>query len=224
MNLLFIGDVVGKQGKVINKIIEGDNLTQFFQRIKKLSIGRMDRLELEYTMRAIEQEDCDLKLHPDAIEYLWSLTGGLPWHSKLIANTIIENRLIHEEGAARATIYPSDITWGTDRILTNPISSSDNNYGLAALSADEQVILDILTAGLRTARTWIADPVLRQQFHGAVGDESWENRYERAMKTLVSERQMLARRRTKGEEQYQFGCELYRLYNRRETPEQFYIR
>ena len=208
----------------INKIIEGDNLTQFFQRIKKLSIGRMDRLELEYTMRAIEQEDCDLKLHPDAIEYLWSLTGGLPWHSKLIANTIIENRLIHEEGAARATIYPSDITWGTDRILTNPISSSDNNYGLAALSADEQVILDILTAGLRTARTWIADPVLRQQFHGAVGDESWENRYERAMKTLVSERQMLARRRTKGEEQYQFGCELYRLYNRRETPEQFYIR
>ena len=208
----------------INKIIEGDNLTQFFQRIKKLSVGRMERAELEQTMRSIEQEGVDLSLHPDAIEYLWTITGGLPWHSKVIGNTIIENRLIKEEGAVRETIYPSDIAWGTDRILTSPVISSDNNYGLAALTADEQIILNILTEELKTITAKVSDTQLRERFHAVVGDESWESRYERAMKILLSERQMLRRSRTNRDEQYQFGCELYRLYNRRKHPAQFVLR
>ena len=208
----------------INKIIEGDNLTQFFQRIKKLSVGRMERTELEQTMRSIEREGVDLCFHPDAMEYLWAITGGLPWHSKVIGNTIIENRLIKEEGAVRGTIYPSDITWGTDRILTSPVISSDNNYGLAALTADEQIILNILTEELKTITAKVSDTQLRERFHAVVGDESWESRYERAMKILLSERQMLRRSRTNRDEQYQFGCELYRLYNRRKHPAQFVLR
>lgn len=207
-----------------NKIVEGDNLTQFFQRIKKLSVGRMDRIELERTIRSIEGEGSSISFHPDTIEYLWGLTGGLPWHSKLIVNSIIENRLIHEESSTRGTIYPSDIIWGGIRILDDIVASSDNNFGLVALSADEQQILQILTAELKTPSAQMSDNVLRQRFHEAVGDESWQSRYERAKKTLLSERQMLSRSRMEQEEQYRFGCELYRLYNRRrEKPKHFII-
>lgn len=205
-----------------NKIVEGDNLTQFFQRIKKLSVGRMDRIELEETIRSIEGEGCSINIHPDAIEYLWSLAGGLPWHSKLIVNSIIENRLIHEENSVRGTIYPSDIIWGGIRILDDIVASSDNNFGLVALSADEQQILQILTAELKLPSSRMSDSALRQRFHEAVGDESWQSRYERAKKTLLSERQIISRSRMEQEEQYRFGCELYRLYNRqREKPRCF---
>lgn len=207
-----------------NKIVEGDNLTQFFQRIKKLSVGRMDRIELERTIRSIESKKCGISFQKDTIEYLWDLTGGLPWHSKLIVNSVIEQRLIHEEGSVRGTIYPSDINWGAHRILNDVVACSDNNFGLIALSADEQQLLQLLTAELKTPSAQVGDSVLRQRFHEAVGDESWQSRYERAKKMLLSERQMLRRNRMDQEEQFRFGCEFYRLYNRHEKPRQFIIR
>lgn len=205
-------------------VLEGDNLTQLFQRIVKLSVGRMANKELNQSMRATEGEHNDLCYHERSLEYLWSMTGGLPWHSKKIVNTIIEKRLVYMEGAVREIIYPSDIVWGVDRILNDPIASSDGNYGMVALTADERVLLDILTEELRTASTWIGDDTLRTYFHARVGEESWEKRYERAMKTLLSERQMIKSRGKDQSGPYQFGCELYRLYNRREQPEQFVIR
>lgn len=205
-------------------VLEGDNLTQLFQRIVKLSVGRMANKELNQSMRATEGEHNDLCYHERSLEYLWSMTGGLPWHSKKIVNTIIEKRLVYMEGAVREIIYPSDIIWGVDRILNDPIASSDGNYGMVALTADERVLLDILTEELRTASTWISDDTLRTYFHARVGEESWEKRYERAMKTLISERQMIKSRGKDQSGPYQFGCELYRLYNRREQPEQFVIR
>lgn len=207
-----------------NKIVEGDNLTQFFQRIKKLSVGRMDRVELEQTIRSIEGQGRSISFHQDTIEYLWDLTGGLPWHSKLIVNSVIEQRLIHEENSVRGTIYPSDIIWGAHRILNDIVASSDNNFGLIALSEDEQQLLRILTAELKTTFAQVGDSVLRQRFHEAVGDESWQSRYERAKKTLLTERQMLSRSRMDQEEHFRFGCEFYRLYNRHEKPRQFIIR
>lgn len=205
-------------------VLEGDNLTQLFQRIVKLSVGRMANKELNQSMRATEGEHNDLCYHERSLDYLWSITGGLPWHSKKIVNTIIEKRLVYMEGAVREIIYPSDIIWGVDRILNDPIASSDGNYGMVALTADERVLLDILTEELRTASTWISDDTLRTYFHARVGEESWEKRYERAMKTLLSERQMIKSRGKDQSGPYQFGCELYRLYNRREQPEQFVIR
>lgn len=207
----------------INKLLEGDNLTQFFQRIKKLSIGRMERMELEQALR-ITERGSSLKLHPDTIEYLWRAVGGLPWHAKLIINAAIEKLLIGKEDCSRDVLYPSDILWGVDSALHNSLVSTDPNFGLVALSADERMILEPLTRELRTPSTWVLDSQLRQAFHQTVGDESWESRYSQAIKALLTERQMLARSRSNHEEQYQFGCELYRLYNRRETPDQFTIR
>lgn len=208
-----------------NKVLQGDNLTQFFQRIKRLSIGRMDRAELEEAMRALEEANgCDLRFHPDTLGYLWDITNGLPWHSKLIVNSIIERRLIHDENSTRGVIYPSDITWGAEQILDSPIASSDNNFGVVALTEDEQIILRVLTRDLKTSAMKISDSALRLSFREEVGDESWESRYERAVKILLSERNMLQRIRVDREEHYRFGCELYRLYNRRDIPEQFTMR
>lgn len=202
-----------------NKVLEGDNLTQFFQRIKKLSIGRMTRTELDQTIRSLEKaKNSTLKFEPDTLEYMWRIVGGLPWHAKIIINSIIEKRLIMEEDCTRHVLYPSDILERMDAVLSGEKESSDNNFGLVGLSPDEEVLLSAVTEHLTHASSIISEQDLKQIFHAAVPEENWEKRFAKACKTLLKERQLLERDQMG---RYRFGCELYRLYNRREYLEQF---
>ena len=157
-----------------NKVLEGDNLTQFFQRIKKLSIGRMTRTELDQTLRSLEKaKNSTLKFEPDTLEYMWRIVGGLPWHAKIIINSIIEKRLIMQESRIRNVFYPSDILERMDAVLSGEKESSDNNFGLVGLSPDEEVLLSTVTEHLTHASSIISEQDLKQIFHAAVPVENW---------------------------------------------------
>lgn len=203
-----------------NCMQEGDHLTQFFQRMSTLKVGRMDYAEIERAMKSLEDE-CELVYEQDAIQYLWSITGGLPWHSKKVGNAIIEQRLNPE---CRNVVYPSDILWGVETILGMNLISSDDNYGLIALDADERRIKDILVQKLSSPVMTVSESELYDAFCEQIGeDKNAQKRFDRATKTLVSERQMVSRKVRGGEQSYQFGCELYRLYNCRKNPDRFLL-
>ena len=193
-----------------NKALEGDNLSQFFQRIKKLSVGRMNFNEIEKTMCQIE-ENSDIRITSDALQYLWQICGGLPWHSKIVGNDIIDKRLIPEN---RAEIYPSDIVWGIQELLNSELHTTDSIFGLVALSEDERTIVSVLSEEAITPSVQVSENVLYERFCEKSESNDQKGQFKRAIRTLVSERQLIKQINTKGEPYYQFGCELYRLYNR----------
>lgn len=193
-----------------NTVNQGDNLTQFFQRIKKLSIGRMTQSEIEKTMRRAESKS-DIRFHPDAIDCLWFYLKGLPWHSKHLGNHIIEKRLIPTE---RTQVYPSDILWSVEAILNSNALSSDNTFGLSALSSEERIIVDVLARELSSSVATLSSGNLFELVSQEANCEAAQ--FDRAIKMLVSERQLLVQSSINRVDHYQFGCELYRLYLRRQ--------
>lgn len=193
-----------------NKALEGDNLSQFFQRIKKLSVGRMNFNEIEKAMCQI-QEISDIRITNDALQYLWQICGGLPWHSKIVGNDIIDKRLIPNK---RAKIYPSDIIWGVQELLNSDLHTTDSIFGLVALNDDERTVVSVLAEESITYSSQISENILYERFCESSGHQDSKGQFNRAIRNLVSERQLIKQINTKGEPHYQFGCELYRLYNR----------
>lgn len=196
-------------------IAEGDNLTQFFQKGVKLNVDRMEYEEIKAALCA----NSSVVLHEDTINYLWNIAAGLPWHSKIFCNSVIENQLIRKEGGTRSVIYPSDIQDAIDLTLsTTKDIASPANFGLLSLNAEEELIVHetAKALGSRLARISLED--LMERISLADKDESKTNLYTKALRSLVNERKLL--KLDKGRN-YQFGCELYRLYLRHELPSRF---
>ena len=196
-------------------IAEGDNLTQFFQKGKKLNVDRMEYGEIEAALRA----NPSVTLTDDTVHYLWNIAAGLPWHSKIFCNTVIENQLIRREGSKRSVIYPSDIQDAIDRILsTTKDIASPANFGLLSLSSEENRIVQIMAAALDSRLARISLDDLMERLCQQCTEETSRELYVKALDSLVDERKLLKKDK---ERNYQFGCELYRMYLRHEIPSRF---
>lgn len=205
-----------------NSMVEGDNLTQFFQKIERLRVGRMSRNELELALNTILEKDTDIVFHPDTIPYLWTICDGLPWHAKLIVNHAISKKLIYE---TRNIIYPSDVMFSAGEILSSGLISTENNFGVVALRAEERVFVSILAKKVLTMNTFVSEDEIYQDFCKAMPDFDHKKSFDRAKKLLLTERQLIVSRDGPDGPKYRFACELYRLYNRGEKfiPQQFQI-
>ncbi|MBQ9915089.1 MAG: ATP-binding protein, partial [Clostridia bacterium] len=193
-----------------NTVMAGDNLTQFFQRTEKLSIGRMTSSEIRVAMQKLE-DDSDIVYHRDTIDYLWTLTAGLPWHSKRIINTAIEKLLIKEN---RITIYPYDVLFGANEIFSSVLDVSDNSMGMSATGSDEKIFLKLLAEETISASTWVSKSVLWEKFKETVVDEDASARFNKVLKILIEGRQMILKREIESDEEYRFGSEFNRLFAR----------
>ena len=205
-----------------NSMVEGDNLTQFFQKIQRIRVGRMTRNELELALNSLLKNKTDIVFHPDTIPYLWTICGGLPWHSKLIINDAISKKLILEN---RNVIYPSDVMFSAGDILSSGLISTENNFGVVALRTEERVFVSILAKKAVTMNTFVREDEIYQEFCKIMKDSDNNKSFDRAKKLLLSERQLIVSRDGPEGPQYRFGCELYRLYNRGEKfiTQQFQI-
>jgi hypothetical protein len=196
-------------------IAEGDNLTQFFQKGVKLNVDRMEYGEIEAALRA----NPSVTLADDTIDYLWNIAAGLPWHSKIFCNCVIENQLIRREGNKRSIIYPSDIQDAIDLILsTTKDIASPANFGLLSLSSEENLIVQTVAAALDSRLAKISLDDLMERLCQQCTDEMGRELYVKALRSLVNERKLL---KIDKERNYQFGCELYRMYLRHELPSRF---
>ncbi len=197
-------------------IAQGDNLTQFFQKGSRLNVGPMEYSEIRDALRT---NNSSVKLHDDTIEYLWNISGGLPWHSKMFCNSAIDNNLIRSEKSKRAILYPSDIQESVDRILTlTKDITSHANFGLLSLSEEEATIIDIMKEAMTTRFSNISLDEIMERVSQVCKDDTKLDLYENALRSLVSERMLL---KINKERKYQFRCELYRLYLRGERPARF---
>lgn len=193
-----------------NMIIAGDNITQLFQRMKKLHVGRMSATEIEKAMRSIEERS-DLRIHPDAMTFLWNALGGLPWHSKIIGNMVIESRLTNEK---RSEIYPSDVLWALEKMLSMEMYCSDNNFGAITLSDDERFVIKQMAECAETPRTEVKVSKIISLFTEISVDEKAEERCKRAIGTLCTQRLLLKSEGVVSDRRLRFSCEVYRLYFR----------
>lgn len=197
-----------------NTIWAGDNMTQFFGRVEKTSVGRMTPSEIESALRQIEARS-DVRYHRDTIDYLYSLVGGLPWHSKNIVNKAIMTRLTETDGTV---LYPYDILCAAERVYTSDLDVSLNNMGMGAASKDEKRFLSLLAEATETAATWVPKSLLREQFLRESTGEDAADRFEKTVRMLVDRRQMIIKRRSEQEEEYRFGSEFNRLFVKQQAP------
>lgn len=200
-----------------SKIINwGDNMNQFFQKSVKLNVERMERVEIVRALRANPTIDFD----PDTISYLWDLINGLPWHTKLACNAVINEELIKKSFATRTTIYPSDIQDAVDTMIHgNKDVASPANFGLLSLTKEEALIIRVAAEALESRMAKISRTDLLElvaQTDEALGKDTTP--YGKALGSLINERKLL---RTDRSMNCQFGSELYRLYLRRETLNRF---
>lgn len=196
-------------------IAEGDNLTQFFQKGVKLNVDRMEYEEIKAALCS----NSSVTLHEDTIDYLWDIAAGLPWHSKIFCNSVIENQLIRRDASTRSVIYPSDIQDAIDLILsTTKDIASPANFGLLSLSEEEEQLVHALAEVLDSRLKKISQEELLERVCMGARDQTKGDLYAKALRSLVNERKLL--RIDKGRN-YQFGCELYRMYLRHELPSRF---
>ena len=196
-------------------IAEGDNLTQFFQKGVKLNVDRMEYEEIKAALCA----NTSLTLHEDTINYLWDIAAGLPWHSKIFCNSVIENQLIRREANTRTIVYPSDIQDAIDLILsTTKDIASPANFGLLSLSPEEELLVRTIADALDSRLAKISLDEVLERVCLADKDESKRELYTKALRSLVNERKLLRLDKSRN---YQFGCELYRMYLRHELPSRF---
>ena len=196
-------------------IAEGDNLTQFFQKGVKLNVDRMEYGEIKEALQA----NTSITIHDDAIEYLWNIANGLPWHSKKFCNSVIENQLIRETAGRRITIYPADIQDAIDRILsTTKDVASPANFGLLSLNAQEELLVRVASEALDSRLTKISHEELIDLVCQTDKDDTNSEVYTKALRSLVNERKLLKMDKSRN---YQFASELYRMYLRREVPSRF---
>lgn len=196
-------------------IAEGDNLTQFFQKGVKLNVDRMEYGEIKEALRA----NTSVTIPDDSIEYLWNIASGLPWHSKIFCNSVIENQLIRETAGRRTTIYPADIQDAIDRILsTTKDVASPANFGLLSLNANEEMIVRAAAQALDSRLAKVSKDELMDLICQINKDEINDEEYEKNLRSLVNERKLLKMDKSRN---YQFASELYRMYLRREVPSRF---
>lgn len=196
-------------------IAEGDHLTQFFQKGVKLNVDRMEHEEIREALNA----NTTVTIHESAESYLWDIAAGLPWHSKVFCNCVIDNQLISEESSKRNVIYPSDIQNAVDYILsTTKDITSPANFGLMSLNVEENLIIQTLARMLETRLAKLHQDDLMEQLMPAEQEEAKRELFEKALRSLVNERKLLKMDKSHN---YQFACELYRMYLRREVPSRF---
>lgn len=195
-------------------IAEGDNLTQFFQKGVKLNVERMEYGEIREALRA----NSSVILPDDTLDYLWNIANGLPWHSKVFCNSVIDHEL-RQEARTRITIYPSDIQDSIDRILSSTKDiASPVNFGLLSLNSEEDLLVRVAAQALDSRLAAIHVDDLLELACQAGGDSSKTPLYAKSLRSLVSERKLL---RQDKRQNYQFSCELYRMYLRKELPPRF---
>ena len=200
-----------------NTVAAGNNTTQIFQRWEHLAVGRMTRSEQEAMMRAAEPEGerdplAGPRFLPDSLKYLWELTDGLPWHSKLIGNQIISSRLGPE---GRATVYPEDVALCATAILSSSQTGKAADFGMIGLTEAERAIVDTLADALDTSRATMGDDALYRAFCARFPEGGQRAQYDHAMDMLLRQRKLI--RTPDAGESWCFGSELYRLFCRRET-------
>ncbi|MBP5231428.1 MAG: hypothetical protein ILO68_06820, partial [Clostridia bacterium] len=195
-----------------NTVMGGDNLTQFFQKsVEKISVGRMTKTEMETSLRMLEGRS-DLKYEDDAIEYLWALTSGLPWHTKKIVNEAVW-RLIREK-ERRVTLFPSDMLDAAQKCAEEEDFMSARTLGMDAPGRDESVFLNLLADRSDSAKSLVRRPELLEAFRKQTGDEDAEKRFDAVLKMLVEGRQLVLPQKDEQGYAYRFGSEFNRLFVR----------
>ena len=195
-------------------IAEGDNLTQFFQKGVKLNVDRMEEREICEALRA----NGSLTIPDETLRYLWDIAGGMPWHSKVFCNSVIEHELKQEEHT-RTTLYPSDIQSAIDHTLSSTKDiASHANFGLLSLSKEENLIIQVAARVLDSRLRTISFEALMELVCQESGSCKDREIYDKALRSLVNERKLL---RVDSGWNYQFSRELCRLYLREERPIRF---
>lgn len=87
--------------------LRGDKKNQLLQRFGKqvIEVGKLREADAKELVVRPYKVYTELTITEEAVEWIWNYTGGLVWHTKLLADTAIE----HAKAAGRYAVYASDV-------------------------------------------------------------------------------------------------------------------
>lgn len=203
VHFLFCGGMGLKQ-----EMYKDNQVTQVFQRLGEtdIVIGAMPKQEM------IDMVKIPYSIYPDvvfttaAIEWLWYITGGLIWFTKLI----VKDALSEAKKAGRSVLYPSDINRAAN-VIAKDNKCCDQLY--EGFREDEKIVVEAMSN--LTIRP--DQYVKASQIADLVQEHLSRDRVDRALNNLGSLRIVETSRQNMN--QYCFSVEFYRRYFRVQTGE-----
>ncbi len=191
--------VVCGSTKLIRYINDGATYNQFFQQFGNnvINIGRL----LERDIQEMLNKPCAEKVPPikittPAMSWIWKISGGLAWYSKLLTAAAIDNA----RSENRSIVYPSDVVEVVINIVSNelylkelPASCTDNE--LTVLKAIQRLSYNV--------SDYVSLKRLTENFKGVFTTKDIENI------TGTLENLQIIKRNPNGFYSYKFAVELY---------------
>lgn len=201
-----------------NMLIYNQNMGQvyqLFQDFPKITVGRLNREDIQNILNEPLEENSLIAYHPDAIEWIWRYTGGLVWYAKLLGNAAV--RRVKEAG--RKYIYPIDISHALDNVVQG---KDTKQYIDEGCTEEAKLVLDAMAA---LSIRYGADITLNQlmaQLGGALNELQLDSTL-----ALLTDTLGLLERSSSIRNAYHFAVEIYRriyrsldsyVYKRMEGP------
>ena len=184
-----------------NMLIYNQNMGhvyQLFQDFPKITVGRLNKEDIQNILTEPLAENGLVEYHPDAIEWIWRYTGGLVWYTKLLGNAAVKQ--VKEAG--RKYIYPIDISHALDVVVQG---KDTKQYIDEGCTDDAKQVLDAMAALSVRYGTDVTLSQLTTLLDGALSETQLT-----ASLSLLADTLGLLERSSNMRNAYHFAVEIYR--------------
>ena len=181
--------------------LKGEKINQLFQRFGKqvIEVGKLPEADMQEVIRRPYKQYPELCVTPEAMQWIWNYTGGLVWHTKVLAQEAIGRA----KRDCRCRVYPADVQQSIPYVVTEEWCKQ---FYEGCESGEEFKVIDAMQSLAANRNTYIHIDRIRE----LLGHDLLE--IQRTMLTL-QELKVVAQHPV-NQQLYCFEQDLYRRYFR----------
>lgn len=181
--------------------LKGEKINQLFQRFGKqvIEVGKLPEEDMKEVIRRPYKHYPELQVPEEAMQWIWNYTGGLVWHTKVLAEAAIERA----KKDYRCVVYPADVQQSLPQVVADEWCKQ---FYEGCESGDEYRVVDAMQSLAATRNAYIHIDRIRE----LTGQEPVE--IQRTMDILQALK--VVARHPVNQQLYCFGQDIYRRYFR----------
>ncbi len=181
--------------------LKGEKINQLFQRFGKqvMEVGKLPETDMQEVIRRPYKGFAELEVTPEAMQWIWNYTGGLVWHTKLLAQDAIERA----KRDFRSRVFPADVQQSVPQVITDEWCKQ---FYEGCESGEEFRVIDAMQSLAANRNAYIHIDRIRE----LLGQELVE--VQRTMKILQALN--VVAQHPVNQQLYSFGQDIYRRYFR----------
>lgn len=187
--------------------LKGEKINQLFQRFGKqvIEVGKLPEEDMQKVIQRPYESHPELRVTQEAMQWIWNYTGGLVWHTKVLAETAIERA----KEDYRCVVYPADVQQSIPQVVTDEWCKQ---FYEGCESGNEYQVIDAMQSLVATRNAYIHIDRIRE----LTGQKPLE--LQRTINILQALK--VVARHPVNQQLYCFGQDIYRRYFRTQ-PSQY---